>query len=331
MAINVKGKLAKGSVKILHIKREPTEKEMGLGSFEFTDDYSIFDYGKRPDTIPGKGESLARMAAYNFEQLAKKGISSHYRKFVAPNEIEVNLVRVLYPQKKEISLHTRNYLVPLEIIFRNSLPAGSSVFKRLDKGELKVTDLGLDKYPFPGQVLPKPLIDVSTKLEETDRYLGWREAKELSGLTEPQIEEAKVWARKVNEFITSKAESIGLHHADGKIELAVTPEDKLIVVDVFGTLDEDRMLMDSVHVSKQVLRDYYKALPWYKKLEDARANNDPKEKWPVPPKMSSKLKEIVGNMYKGVCEAWVGKKIWKAPSVQEAVGEYVEFLEKQRI
>ena len=29
--------------------------------FEFTDDYSVFDWGKMPDAIPRKGEALAKL------------------------------------------------------------------------------------------------------------------------------------------------------------------------------------------------------------------------------------------------------------------------------
>ena len=54
--------------------KEATAEEMGVGVFEFTDDYSVFDYGKMPDVIPNKGEALCRMAAYNFQQLKKLGI-----------------------------------------------------------------------------------------------------------------------------------------------------------------------------------------------------------------------------------------------------------------
>jgi phosphoribosylaminoimidazole-succinocarboxamide synthase len=39
--------------------------------FEFTDDYSVFDWGKMPDTIEHKGRSLAILGAYFFEKLAE--------------------------------------------------------------------------------------------------------------------------------------------------------------------------------------------------------------------------------------------------------------------
>ncbi|MFH1586338.1 MAG: phosphoribosylaminoimidazolesuccinocarboxamide synthase [Candidatus Diapherotrites archaeon] len=317
-----------GSVKNLTVSKAVTENEMGIGVFSFTDDYSIFDYGKMPETLPGKGEALCRMAAYNFEQLGKKGIKTHFRKLVSGNEMEVNLVRVLFPQKGEVNNETKNYLVPLEVMFRNSLPSGSSVFKRLDSGQLKPSDMGLEHLPRPGEILPKPFIDVSTKLEETDRYLTWHEAQELAAIEDHQLEELKIWTKIINNFITEKAAAVGLVHADGKVEYAITPENKPMLVDVCGTLDENRMLFNNVHVSKQVLRDYYKTTPWYGELMAAMKSGVGKENYPKPELLPAEMKEIASNMYKSVCEAWIGEKIWGSPKIYEVVDSYLEFLEK---
>lgn len=318
----------RGSVKNFFVEKEPTADKMGEGYFEFTDDYSIFDYGKMPDTIAGKGEALARLSSYNFEQVHKLSLKSHFLAFVPPRRINVGVVRVLFPQRGELKKGDRNFLVPLEIIFRNSLPEGSSVFKRLANGQLKPSDLGLDHAPRPGERLWKPLLDVSTKLELTDRYLSWKEAQELAHVDASAIEEIKKIALKVNDFVTQKATGLGLEHADGKIEVAVSPSGKLVLVDVFGTLDENRLLFEGVHLSKQILRDYYRALPWYEKLEAAKASGVPKDKWPKPPMLSPELRDIVSNMYKSVCEAWTGEKTWNAPSIEEVVSDYRKFMKK---
>jgi phosphoribosylaminoimidazole-succinocarboxamide synthase len=39
--------------------------------FEFTDDYSVFDWGKMPDTIANKGRALAVIGAYLFQRLSE--------------------------------------------------------------------------------------------------------------------------------------------------------------------------------------------------------------------------------------------------------------------
>lgn len=305
-----------GSVKNLRVIREPAGTEEGEGIFEFTDDFSVFDYGKMPDTIPGKGEALCRMASYNFGRLAA---NSHFLGFEKPNRMRVRLVR-------RCGTGERNRMVPLEIMFRNELPAGSSVFKRLASGTLSPADLGLKNAPKPGEVLQRPMIDVSTKYEATDRYLDWKEARDIAGISETQLSELKAMALEVNGSITSRANAIRLRHADGKIECALDGRGRLMVVDVFGTLDENRFLFDGVHLSKQVLRDHYKTTPWFAELETAKKAGAPKREWPAPPGLPKELVKIVSDLYKSTTEAWTGEKVWGAPEIAEVVDSYRKFV-----
>ncbi len=320
-----------GSVKNLVVEKEATDAAFGVGVFEFTDDYSVFDFGKMPDTIPGKGEALCRMASFNFRHVEKElGVRTHFRRMLSGTKMEVDLVRVLNPADNQIKDGSRNYLVPLEVIFRNSLPAGSSVFKRLESGEVTLEDLALAEPPLPGAKLEKAFLDVSTKLEPMDRYLSWDEALDMSKISEDQLYDLKETALNINDFLTEKAASIGLEHADGKLEFALSPKNEIIVVDVFGTPDENRFLWNGLHVSKQVCRDYYKTTPWYAELEAAKKANVEKANWPKPEPLPSELKAIVSNMYKGICEAWTGEKVWNAPKLEEVMGAYKAFLEKDK-
>jgi phosphoribosylaminoimidazole-succinocarboxamide synthase len=58
--------------------------------FQFTDAYSVFDWGKMPDQITNKGKALTLMGAYIFAELAKASFwaelpaSPHLKKFKAP-------------------------------------------------------------------------------------------------------------------------------------------------------------------------------------------------------------------------------------------------------
>ena len=61
----------RGSVKNIRMVREPKARRPGRYVFEFTDDYSVFDYGKMPDKLRGKGCAIAMMSAYLFEALAQ--------------------------------------------------------------------------------------------------------------------------------------------------------------------------------------------------------------------------------------------------------------------
>ncbi len=309
-----------GSVKDLKVLKTASKEEEGEGVFYFTDDYSVFDFGKMPDTIPNKGESICRASAYNFKELKKIGIKNHFIEMISGKEMKVKLVRVLFPQKNEIQENDSNYLIPLEMIFRNSLPKGSSVFRRVEKGQTSWEKLGLDFIPEPGTKLDSPILDVSTKLEPQDRYLSWEEAQKISMLTDNKMKELKQKTLKINDWITKKALELNLEHADGKVEFAIDSKGDLILVDVVGTLDENRMLFNKTHISKQVLRNYYATTPWAEIVK-----KDPKTA-PIPEKLPKELIDIVSNMYMGFAESWMNEKIWNSKPLNETVNKYKEFI-----
>jgi len=121
-----------------------------------------------------------------------------------------------------------------------------------------------------------------------------------------------------------------LEHADGKLEFALDPNRQLILVDVCGTLDEDRFLYNGIHLSKQVLRDYYKTTPWYAVIEKEKAEGKGHGEFTAPEKLPQELIGLVSNMYKSVAEAWTGEKIWGGPTIEEVISQYKAFLEKNR-
>jgi phosphoribosylaminoimidazole-succinocarboxamide synthase len=228
----------------------------------------------------------------------------------------------------------RNFLIPLEIIYRNGLPEGSSVFKRLEQGLVTLEDLGLDHYPHTGERLKKPIFDVSTKLEEGDRYVSWAEAKRISGLTDSELGEVKSLLLQVDDLITRLASRAGLVNEDGKIELAFDPQRRLMVVDVVGTLDECRFTYDELHVSKEIARQYYRKTEWYRDVEVAksRAITEGVKDWKSlvkikPPKLDHALKSIISQMYLATANEFTERKIFAVPKLTEIVKEY----EKHRL
>jgi phosphoribosylaminoimidazole-succinocarboxamide synthase len=331
---------------------------MGTGRFLFSDRYSVFDWGEMPDHIEGKGAALCLMGAYCFEQLEKLGVKTHYRGLVdakgkavrladleEPSSVmEVALVNVYKPTSNVVNnkivhdynVYTpklKNCLIPLEIIYRNGLPEGSSVFKRLVQGKVTLADLGLDHQPQPGETLAKPIFDVSTKLEETDRYLTWTEAQKISGLSDKELADIKGVLLKADETITKAAANAGLKNEDGKIELAFDDKRQLMTVDVLGTLDECRFTYGGVHVSKEVARQYYKKTSWYNDLEAAKKEMETKgvQDWKAlckskPPKLDPKLKKVISQMYTSVANEMSGKKLFNSPKLPQVIAEYKEFM-----
>jgi phosphoribosylaminoimidazole-succinocarboxamide synthase len=353
-----------GSVKDLKVLKAPTKSKMGTGEFHFSDRYSVFDWGEMPDLIDDKGAALCIMGAYCFEQLEKQtGTKTHYRGLVAPtgerglrtkdlgapaNIMEIDLVNVIKPKpytkpsgelKYDYSVYTpklANILIPLEIIYRNGLPEGSSIFKRLAQGTLKPEDLGLDHYPKPGEQLRKPVFDLSTKLEKGDRYITWKEARELVKLTEKEVDQIKDTLLKTDEIITDVASKARLRNEDGKIELAFNPKREIVVVDVIGTLDECRFTYEGLHVSKEIARQFYKDTPWYRDLEQAKneAKSRGIEDWislckSKPNKIDPNLKRIIRNMYASVTNEFTGSTLFDSPKLSDVIKDYREYLERE--
>lgn len=338
-----------GSVKDLFVLRKPENEKPGVGRFIFSDRYSVFDWGEMPDHISEKGKAICLSGAYFFEKLEKIGIKTHYiglvengeiktlEKLIRPTNImEFKMLRVLKPKIKEntydYTIYKKekvNFLIPLEVIYRNSLPEGSSVFKRLKEGTLKLEDIGLKEMPYPGQKLEKPIIDISTKLELTDRYITWKEAKEMANLTEKEIEKIKEIALEMNKLITEEAEKVGLSNEDGKFEFGFDENRNLIVLDVVGTLDECRFTYQGIPVSKEIARIFYRKTEWYKKVEEAKKKDKIEWKKYVdisPSPLPEELLEGISLIYKAYTNEITGKKWFDTPSLKEILSIIKKYI-----
>jgi phosphoribosylaminoimidazole-succinocarboxamide synthase len=311
-----------------------------------------------PDRIEGKGAALCIMGAYCFELLESLGVKTHYRglvnekgKAVRVNELkspssimEVALVNVYRPKTNimdgkivhDYSMYTsstKNCLIPLEIIYRNGVPEGSSVFKRLAEGKVTLSDLGLDHQPKPGETLSKPIFDVSTKLEETDRYITWTEAQRIACLTDQELQDVQSILLKADKTITKAASNASLKNEDGKIELGFDNKRELILVDVLGTLDECRFTYEGVHVSKEVARQFYKKTGWYNDLERAKKEGEGSgiRDWKTlcksqPPKLNVQLKKIISEMYMAVANEMSSIRMFDVPKLAIVIKEYKQYM-----
>jgi phosphoribosylaminoimidazole-succinocarboxamide synthase len=303
------------------------------------------------------------MGAYCFEKLEEKGIKTHYRGLVTPdgrltttkeldsplNIMGFHLVNVIQPKiRKEngqilydYSVFTQqltNFLIPLEIIYRNSLPENSSVFRRLKNGLIKPEDLGLDHYPIPGERLAKPIFDVSTKLEKKDRYITWKEAQRIAGLSDWEVDQLENLLLKINHTITEIASKALLVNEDGKVEFAFDPERKLMVVDVVGTLDECRFTFKGLHISKEIARQYYRRTKWYIDVESAKREADAKgvKDWKSlcrsqPPPLEPELLKIISQIYMATANAFLERKLFDVPRLVDIVASYKDYLSERHV
>ena len=278
--------------------------------FAYTDHISVFDK-IIPSMIPHKGETLCRTAKYWFNLLTKEGINNHFISEPSKDRMDVKRVQIIRDYSK-IDGNTKNYLIPLEVICRYY--AAGSLLDRLKSGKVKPEDLGFEPGHVvkKGEKLPKPFVECTTKLEATDMNLTNEEAKKMAGLTDAEFENIIATTLRIDEIIAREAGKRNLIHCDGKKEYAFDKERKLMVIDTFGTLDEDRWWDaeeyakgNIVELSKEFVRQYYRETGYHKALYDAREKGEPE---PDIPALPQEIIDRVSKLYVDMYERITGEK-----------------------
>jgi phosphoribosylaminoimidazole-succinocarboxamide synthase len=336
------------SVKEFRVAQEPTGTDLGRGRFVFTDRYSVFDWGEMPDHVPRKGASLCTMGAHNFEVLEAEGVPTHYRGVYGPEvrggdrpvdldacaapptamAIDLTQVPALpylgseYDYDAYHDAAGENFLIPLEIVFRNTVPVGSSLRSRGSPA-----DYGLDADTWPDETvdLPEPVVEFSTKYEEQDRYLDRAAADRIAGAAD--LDELESVALAVNDVLNRQAEAQGFHHEDGKIE-CLYHEGTIEVADVVGTFDENRFAYQGQEVSKEVIRQYYRRTDpeWVEAVSAAKseASADGVADWRElcdrrPEPLPESVLDAVSELYAAGANAYTGTEWFDAPAMADAV------------
>ena len=307
--------------------------------FEFSDDYSVFDWGKMPDTIPNKGRALALIGAYFFnvlrepefwttlptsknlqkfepeflrrrfnhpvfngpQGLAKTGLRTHFKSLTDENGaalkvsdaakhpdrifMQVDRAEIFRPQLASVfeqpiffypasdrAPGTR--LIPLEVVFRFGMPAGSSLEQRLSTIKGYAQTLGFSKEPEPNKWFDFPVLEFFTKLEPKDRFLSVQEAALLSGLSASEFNTMTEVAQDVALALHELFARAGIELWDGKVELLssrtnVADDASIVLADSIGP-DELRLLFDGQQLSKEMIRQFYRGSDWENKLKEAQ-------------------------------------------------------------
>lgn len=374
--------LYRGSVKDLKgpVRARAGQEVVDSLIFEYTDAYSVFDWGRMPDSLSRKGEALAVLASHWFEKLEqpetwkefsrsaealglrkgnrfgaafnelgedlqRSGLKTHYlgtlaagtdsateispirvqdlrapAKFVAVKQVSVVKPQVTTVLGRQLPDYhaTRNAklprLVPLEVVFRFTLPEGSSLFERLARDPGYLAQLGFGEYKSSaGARWDFPVLELFTKLETTDRPVPLTEALSIAGLSAPMLQQLlfrTAWVAGLLRWLCARA---GLELADGKFEWAVDEKGELMLVDAIGP-DELRILKDGVQLSKEFLRKHYRATPWYdsvlKAKESARAQGSTEWRKLVPlppPALPPAKRELATQMYLALANQLTGR------------------------
>lgn len=337
--------------------------------FEFTDDYSVFDWGKMPDTIPMKGQVLAQLTAWFFEKLQTKtewqrylesssgkdllkalgakadakvlestlkalnsqGLRTHYQNFDGQRDVLVQKISVQRPRKHKVlgasyydyeRLLKAPFLIPLEVVFRFEVSAGSSFIKRNYDRQYKV-----------GDRFETPYIETFTKLEPQDRALSTSEAFAISGLLPEQFEELYLKTTLVAGLLKFWFAEAGIRLVDGKLEWGLTGDGEVMLVDAMGP-DEMRLEKNGLQLSKEILRDFYRETPWYKELEAAKSTAEAKgvADWKTlvsaPPFLTPTLKQSISEMYQALVNELRGEKTFSCRDLDSVIAAMKSELKK---
>ncbi len=279
--------------------------------FEFTNRYSIYDWGEMPDHLEHKGESLAFMAQLFFEHLSQEHYAHHFLERTQENLLKVKTVKVIPPvltaRGHDYSSYQENVvdaLVPLEVIFRFGVPQGSSLLKRLERDPVLLKQYGLSQIPEPGTWLERPIIEFSTKLESSDRMLADQQAQKIAGLSTLEFEELKHTALSIAKSLSKLISGIGLELWDGKLEFAFRAAENgrsFELVDAIG-LDELRILWQGKQLSKEYLRQAYQQSEWLAEVHHHKEvyGRDWKRFCKrQPERLTPEIKRKIENLYMG--------------------------------
>ncbi|MDD1740152.1 MAG: phosphoribosylaminoimidazolesuccinocarboxamide synthase, partial [Methanothrix sp.] len=211
---------------------------------------------------------------------ARMGIKTHFLEYLPPAGMLCKKVDILQPA--QITPQSKNYLIPLEWICRWYV--AGSLYDRVKEGKLSAKDLGFASGHAVklGEPLPQPFLEVSTKLEKTDRLLKKEEALQISGLSPQEYDQAR-------EIVL-----------DGKKELAFDENRQIMVIDVYGTADEDRFwdkaryeAGELVDLSKEYVRQHYRQSGYKDRLYAARDAGQPEPAIPaLPPEVVAETSRI---------------------------------------
>ncbi len=230
-------------------------------------------------------------------------------------------------------------LVPLEVVFRLGLPSGSSLVSRLTPEYAKL--LGLATVPQEGSRFDAPILEFFSKLEPQDRFLSWEQALNYSQVSFEEFKTLIASSLLIASLLESYFKSKNLELWDGKFEWALqnpehvhqisshphhvlapyehaTKSSEFMLIDSIG-LDELRIIepQSQTHFSKEFIRQFYRKTPWYKEVNEAKAQvgmNWKKlvlEKYGQPPRLVEPFLSTAENLYLTLVNTLTGQELSK--------------------
>ena len=254
--------------------------------FIFTDRVSAYDV-VLPSTIPKKGEVLAKLAAFWYNNLN----TPHH--MVRVEDTNRMIVRKLK-------------MIPVEAVVRGYLYG--SLYERLTKGEIS-----LPVEPVLATKLPEPYFDPTTKSEVKDEPVTVEQIEEEGWLDSQQLEAMRSKTLEIYKKMSVRAEKAGFILADLKLEFGFDKEENIVLADSIGP-DEFRLWPKADYspgktqesYDKQLIRDWLGKVGYKRTLDEARKEGRPT---PRPPNLPADLIQETSRRYIIAYERFTGLKL----------------------
>lgn len=279
------------------------------------------------------------LAAYSMDEVGE-----------SVSHMAVREVKVVHPKTEYVlGRQVMNYqdtresrppkLIPLEIVFRYGCPEGSSLLKRVKENPQYLAQLPVPQTDTrflkgklePGSQWDFPIVELTTKLESSDRELSFTEALAISGMKASQLQEVFFRTIWVSAWLKHTLGEVGLELWDGKLEWALGPDGEIWLVDSIGP-DELRVTHDGIQLSKQFLRNFYDSGEWYQNVQSAKkaAKTQGVADWKKlvsgqPPHLTPEYVEVGSQMYRSLTHLITGKSyfngVWSLEKVIQRIRE----------
>jgi len=288
--------------------RAMTPVEPGVISLRYTDRWSAFDRGSSAQLIPGIGRARCACAVKSF-QLANS-LPTHFIEQVGPETIHVREFSV--PGHESLSGKVHGRVLPVEWIWRDRV--FGSLHERVRDGRVDPVTLGFAPGTeiAEGMQLPQMLLECTTKFEPVDRHLSDDEATTLAKVTPSQWDTARALLTEAVRVTNAAYDKVGFMCPDGKLEQGMLSDGTIVLVDVFGTQDENRIIDKATGAvcSKDMIRKWLNTQSWKEGLAKAKADYPKdKSKWPSYPELPEELVELVAKTYAEVAYRYAGVRV----------------------
>jgi phosphoribosylaminoimidazole-succinocarboxamide synthase len=192
----------------------------------FKDDATAFNNQKK-GTINGKGVLNNRISEYLMVKLAGIGIKNHFIRSLNMRE------QLVY----------RVDIIPIEVVVRNV--AAGSLCKRLGMEE--------------GTVLPKPLIEFYFKSDELgDPLVGDDHIITFNWANIFEIEDIKMQAIRVNDFLSGLFLGVGLRLVDFKMEFGRLPIGEMEQIILADEISPDSCRLWDIKTNEKMDKDRFR-------------------------------------------------------------------------